>query len=169
MTKPKHAEQQEWLLMLGASADQVFAIRTAQGMGFYVVAADVNPDSPGFQIADQSALVSIRDIPALIGFINAFKLQGHRVSGVLVQGSDIPQVGCALAAHIGSPSIPMESAHVSTHKYKMKCRFQERGVTIPWFSLVESTGQLKRIVIERGYPLIIKPVDRSVPRGVLSW
>ena len=152
--------------MLGASADQVFAIRTAQAMGFCVVAADVNPDSPGFLIADYSALVSIRNIPALIAFIDAFRLQRHHVSGVLVQGSDIPQVGCALAAHIGSPSIPMESAQISTHKYKMKCCFQERGVPIPWFSLVESSAHLKQIVSERGYPLIIKPVDRSGARGV---
>jgi biotin carboxylase len=156
----------EWLLMLGASADQLFAIRTAQAMGFGVVAVDQNSNSPGFQIADYSAAVSTRDLPALKHFIDVFIAGGYNVSGVLVQGSDIPQIGCSLAAYIGTPSIPMKAAQLSTHKLKMKDRFQECGIPIPWFAPVDSLEHMERIVSERGYPLVLKPVDRSGARGV---
>ena len=48
------------VLLLGASADQLFAIRTAKQMGLYTVAVDGNPQSPGFLEADHSAVVSTR-------------------------------------------------------------------------------------------------------------
>jgi biotin carboxylase len=86
--------------------------------------------------------------------------------GVLIQGSDIPHIGCAIAQHLGIKSIPMDSALVSTHKYKMKCRFKEAGIPIPWFSQINSFDDLLDIVNTRGFPLIIKPVDRSGARGV---
>jgi biotin carboxylase len=156
----------EWLLILGASADQLYAIRTAQNMGLRVLTIDANPNSPGFKIADDFATISTKDIDAVKKLLDSFKDEGRKVSGVLVQGSDIPHIGCTLAGHINSPSIPMDAAEISTHKYKMKSRFKEKGIPIPWFSLVESAEHLKNIVLERGYPLIIKPVDRSGARGV---
>lgn len=158
--------EQETVLLLGASADQLFSIRTAQAMGLRALAVDMNSDSPGFAIADDHAVVSTRDIPALKQFVDDYQAHHGCISGVLVQGSDIPQVVCALAEHLGTPHIPLESARISTHKYLMKCCFREHGVPIPWFSQVETVGQLKEIVGERGYPLIIKPVDRSGARGV---
>lgn len=158
--------EKETVLLLGASADQLFSIRTAQAMGLHVLAVDMNADSPGFAIADDHAVVSTRDIPALKHFVDDYQSRHGRISGVLVQGSDIPQIVCALAEHLGTPHIPLESALISTHKLLMKCRFRERGVPIPWFSTVESVEQLRAFVSERGYPLIIKPVDRSGARGV---
>lgn len=154
------------VLLLGGSADQLFAIRTARAMGLRALVVDMNADSPGFSIADDHAVVSTCDIPALKHFVDSYQTHHGRISGVLVQGSDIPQVVCVLAEHLGTPHIPLESARLSTHKYRMKCRFRECGVPIPWFSRVETVDQLKEIADERGYPLVIKPVDRSGARGV---
>ena len=50
------------ILMLGASADQLVAIRTAKTMGLRVIAVDMNPDSPGFKLADDHAVISTRDV-----------------------------------------------------------------------------------------------------------
>lgn len=158
--------ERETILLLGASADQLFSIRTAQAMGLRALVVDMNSDSPGFTVADDYAVVSTRDVPALMRFVDDYQARRGRIHGVLVQGSDIPQVVCALAEHLGTPHIPMEAALLSTHKYRMKCRFHERGVPIPWFARVTSAEQLKAVIAERGYPLIIKPVDRSGARGV---
>jgi len=154
------------LLVLGASIDQTFAIRTAKAMGLRVLTVDYNPRSPGFALADDYAVISNRDVPALKDFLTKYQGNGKRVAGVLVMGSDIPQVGAALAAHLGAPGLSLEAARLATHKYLMKCRFQERGVPIPWFSLVESAAALQEIARQRGFPLVIKPVDRSGARGV---
>ena len=53
------------ILLLGASADQLFAIRTAKEMGLRVLVVDMNPKSPGFALADDYAVISTRDVPAL--------------------------------------------------------------------------------------------------------
>jgi len=155
------------ILLLGASADQVFAIRTAKAMGLRALTVDQNPGSPGFELADEYAVVSTRDVRALVAFLDERRRTGGRVDGVLVMGSDIPEVVVALCEHLGTPHIPMEAAVLSTNKYDMKCRFVERGVPVPWFSRVSHADELREIVREHHHPLIIKPLDRSGARGVL--
>ena len=154
------------LLLLGASLDQVYAIRTAKQMGLRTLAVDMNPASPGFKEADDYAVISTRNLPALKHFVDQYQENKREINGVIVMGSDIPQIVCSLAEHLGTPHIPMEAAELSIHKYKMKCRFRDKGIPIPWFSQLESAGHLKHIAAKRGFPLVIKPVDRSGARGV---
>ena len=157
---------QKTVVLLGASADQVFAIKTAQAMGLKVLTFDMNPESPGFALADDHAVISTRDVPKLKAYLDEYRAAGGRADGVMVMGSDIPQVVVALAEHLGTPHIPMEAALLSVNKYEMKRRFAERGVPAPWFSMVRSVEELHGFIEERGYPLIIKPLDRSGARGV---
>jgi len=84
----------------------------------------------------------------------------------MVMGSDIPQIVVELAQHLGTFHIPMEAAQISVDKYRMKCRFREHGVRLPWFELLRSKDDLARAIKEHGYPLVIKPLDRSGARGV---
>jgi len=158
--------EQPTLLILGAGMDQIFAIRTAQAMGLRVLTVDMNPQSPGFTLADDYAVISNRDVPALKAFLDSYQANNHRVAGVLVMGTDIPQIGATLSEYLGVPGLSQASALLATNKYLMKCRFRERGVPVPWFSLVNSAAQLKAIAQQRGYPLVIKPLDRSGARGV---
>ncbi len=154
------------ILLLGASADQLFAVRTAKSMGLHTLVVDMNPESPGFAVADDHAVVSTRDVAALKRFADDYRTNKGPIHGVLVQGSDIPQIVCILAEYLNTPHIPLDAALVSIHKYQMKRRFRNHGLPIPWFSMVESADHLRSIVKERGYPLVIKPVDRSGARGV---
>ncbi|MCA9504708.1 MAG: ATP-grasp domain-containing protein [Spirochaetaceae bacterium] len=154
------------LLVLGASADQLFMIETARAMGLHVVAIDRNPDSPGFARANESAVVSTRDVPALVELADSLRAKGHRLLGVTTMGSDIPDVVAALAAHLGTPGPSTESARLATDKYAMKCRFRERGIPIPWFERIERAAELHAAVAARGLPLVLKPLDSSGSRGV---
>jgi len=154
------------LLVLGASSDQVFLIKTAQAMGLRVLAVDMNPNSVGFQIADDYVVISTRDVPALCSFLEHYQQQGRRVIGVITMGSDIPDIVATLSQHLGLPGISLETAYLATNKYEMKIRFRERGIPIPWFDEVHSVDNLKKVVSEHGYPLVIKPIDSSGSRGV---
>lgn len=154
------------VLLLGASQDQLFALRTAREMGLRTLAVDMNPDSPGFALADEHAVVSTRDVPALKALCDASRQRGHPVAGVLVMGSDIPLVVAELTEYLGLPGVSRHTAALATDKYRMKVRFAEAGIPLPWFSLVDSPARLRRFVEERGYPLILKPTDRSGARGV---
>ena len=154
------------LVVLGASSDQLFLIRTAQSMGLRVLACDFDPGSPGFEVADDRAVVSTHDAPALCAYLDEYRLRHPGVSGVTTMGSDIPHVVAAVAAHLGTPSISAESARLATDKLAMKERFRERDVPIPWFAELSSADELRRLAAERGLPLVIKPIDRSGSRGV---
>jgi biotin carboxylase len=154
------------LVVLGASSDQRFLIRTARAMGLSVLALDKNPRSPGFAEADQHALVSTRDVPAIVRELERRAAQGLVLSGVLTMGSDIPDVVAAVAGHFGLAGPSSETARLATDKLAMKQRFQERGIPIPWFAEVRSPGELAAIARERGPALVLKPVDRSGSRGV---
>ena len=141
-------------------------MKTAQAMGLRVLTVDMNPKSKGFQVADDYAVISTRDVPALREFLDAYQRRRHRVVGVTTMGSEIPDVVATLARHLGTPSISLESARLATNKYEMKVRFREEGIPIPWFKEIHTVTELKQAVSEQGYPLVIKPIDRSGSRGV---
>ncbi len=159
-------QAQQTILLLGASADQLFAIRTARNMGLRVLVVDRQAMSPGFTLADDHAQVSTTDIPALKRLVDRYQREKGPIAGVLVMGSDIPQVVCELASYLGTPHIPMESARLSTNKYLMKRCFADHNVPVPWFRIIRSLEELIQVVEQRGYPLVLKPVDRSGARGV---
>lgn len=157
---------QKSLLVLGAGSDQRFMIETAQAMGLHVVAVDMNVEAPGARIADTFAPISTRDVPALLRFADELSESGRPLAGVTTLGSDIPDVVAELAAHLGTPGPSRESARLATDKVLMKERFAERGIPIPWFARVDSFEDLEAVVAERGFPFVLKPVDRSGSRGV---
>lgn len=154
------------LVVLGASPDQLFLIRTARSMGLSVLAVDQNPDSPGFALADECAAISTRNVPALCSFLARRRAQDLDLAGVITMGSDIPDVVSALAAHLGLPGLASETARLATDKFAMKTRLAESGIPIPWFAEVRTLGELRRIAAQRGPRLVLKPVDRSGSRGV---
>jgi biotin carboxylase len=154
------------LLVLGASSDQVFMIKTARAMGLEVVAIDMDAKAPGFAFASESAVVSTRDLAGLHDLVDDLRSRGHRLRGVTTMGSDIPDVVADLAAHLGTPGPSRETARVATDKTLMKQRFAERGIAIPWFQQIERYAELEAIVARRGLPLVLKPIDRSGSRGV---
>jgi len=154
------------LVVLGASSDQLFLIRTAQELGLAVLCCDQNPDSPGFALAEESATVSTRDVPALLAHLERRAAEGLELAGVITMGSDIPDVVAALCERLGLPGPSRETARLATDKLAMKQRFQERGVPCPWFSEVRSLGELRAAHAQRGPRLVLKPIDRSGSRGV---
>jgi len=155
------------ILLLGASSDQLYAIKTAHEMGIKVLVVDMDPNSIGFKYADDYAVISTRDVDALTKFIDEYQ-KTQKIAGVITMGSDIPDVVAELCDQFGWIGPSKQTAYWGTNKYAMKCRFKECCIPIPYFSLVNSTGQLKEIINEIGYPVVIKPVDRSGSRGVFK-
>jgi biotin carboxylase len=154
------------LLVLGASCDQIFMVKTAQKMGLRVLTVDINPASEGFQLADDYAAISTRDLPSLYRFLDDYQRNGRKIAGVTTMGSEIPHIVAALARYLNTPGISPQSARLATNKYDMKIRLRENGIPIPWFKEITSIDDLKDTISKRGYPLVIKPIDRSGSRGV---
>src|SRR5690606_2840565 len=125
------------LLVLGAGSDQAFMIRTAKEMGLHVIAVDQNPEAPGLALADEGAVVSTRDLPALFSFTDQYRATKGAIDGVSTMGSDIPHIVAALAGRLGTPGLPVEIARLAVDKARMKQRFRDQGIPTPWFQQVE--------------------------------
>ncbi len=162
------SNQKKTVLVLGASQDQVYLIRTIQSMGLRVLAVDMNPKSPGLKVSDDSAVISTRNVDKICAYLKLYQAKGYKVVGVITMGSDIPDVVAAISSFLGTPSISTQSAFLSVNKYEMKKAFQAKNIPIPWFKRIKSLEELKRVVSERDFPLILKPIDSAGSRGVFK-
>jgi biotin carboxylase len=159
------------LLVVGGGIEAVPGLERGRQMGLHLVVSDKNPDAPGFAFADNNnedkLLASTYDIEATVAAARRYHREVRPIHGVMCIASDIPRTVAAVAADLGLPGISQESARLSSDKLDMKLKFRQDGVPVPWFSLVESAKKLHEIVLSRGFPLVIKPVDSRGARGVL--
>ena len=92
------------ILILGASQDQLFMIRTARKMGLFTAVVDANANASGFAVADIAAPIDFSDIPAVIDWCESLLKRGVQLSGVCTMGSDVPHiVPNSLAFRMGRP------------------------------------------------------------------
>ncbi|MFQ5674447.1 MAG: ATP-grasp domain-containing protein [bacterium] len=154
-----------WILSGGIEA--VPGIQRAREMGLFVVVSDGDPGAPGLQLADHAVIASTYDVEANLAAARQFQRCVRPIDGVMSVAADVPLTMAFLAAEFDLPGISIETARLSADKLAMKERFARSGIPIPWFRAVESVQDVRRIVSERGYPLVIKPVDSRGARGVL--
>ena len=155
------------LLILGAGIDQNYPIKTAREVGLRVLAADSNPNAPGFQFADEAAVVSNRDVVALKRLCDESASRGYPIVGVLVVGTDIPQIAAELALYLQIPGPSVNTGLWTTNKFLMKEKLAQAGVAVPWYALANSFSDLQRLIQQHGgQKFVIKPTDRSGARGV---
>ena len=155
------------LLILGAGIDQIYPIKTAREVGLRVLAADSNPNAPGFRFADEAAVVSNRDVVALKRLCDESDSRGHPIVGVLVMGTDLPQIAAELALYLQIPGPSVNTGLWTTNKFLMKEKLAQAGVAVPWYALANSFPDLQRLIQQHGgQKFVIKPTDRSGARGV---
>jgi len=154
-----------WVVSGGIEA--VEGIRLAKQMGLHVVVSDINPQAPGFALADDRIIASTYDVEATVAAAQHYHRTVRPIDGVICIAADVPLTVASVAAALGLPGIPVEAARLAADKLAMKCRFAADDVPVPQFSPVESLAHLRRLVAEWGYPLVLKPVDSRGARGVL--
>jgi len=155
------------VLLLGASTDQLYIIKTANELGIETAVLDGNPDAPGLKLATYSAPINFSDIPRVIEFVKGLKNKGINICGVTTMGSDVPHFVSKIAKHFNWIGPSEDTARIATNKYEMKCRYLEKGIPIPKFSLVNSPENVLSKWQEWGCSkVIIKPTDRAGSRGV---
>ncbi len=154
-----------WIVSGGVEA--VPGIRRAKEMGLYVVVSDMDPDAPGFEDADDRVIASTYDFPATVEAALRYHRTIRRIDGVMCIAADVPLTVASVADALGLPGISVETALLASDKLAMKERFVRCGIPVPWFSPVDTVEHLKEVVAQRGFPLVIKPVDSRGARGVL--
>ena len=152
------------LLLLGGSAQQVVAIRTAKRLGYETVLCDYLPDNPGQYEADRFYSVSTTDRDAVLEVARK-----EQVNGVLAYASDPAAPTAAYVAEkLGLPGNPYESVEILCNKDKFRKFLRENDFCTPdargYTEVSDALNDLKNGVFR--YPVIAKPVDSSGSKGV---
>lgn len=156
---------QKKILLLGGSAQQLVAIRSAKCMGLYTVLCDYLPDNPGQYEADKYYDTSTTDIEAIYEIA-----KNEQVDGILAYASDPAALPAAIVAErLNLPTNPSESVAILGVKHLFRDFLQKNGFACPryyTFSPNIETEELKVKIRDFSFPIIIKPTDSSGSKGV---
>lgn len=157
--------KQKKILLLGGSAQQVIAIKTAKKLGYYTVLCDYLPDNPGQYVADKYYNASTTDVEAV------YKIaKDEQVDGILAYASDPAALpGAIVAERLGLPTNPAKSVKVLGLKYPWRQFLHENGFACPKFYSFHPNTPLHEIIETTKtftFPVIVKPTDSSGSKGV---
>ena len=160
-------DSKPYVLLLGGSHDQCFIIKTAKRMGLGTVVIDLNHSSVGFCDAELSAVISTRDVPAIIAYVERLLGEGINIRGVSVMGSDIPHIVQQVSSHFDWVGPSAQTANWTTHKFAMKQRLQLEGIPVPCFARVFKADEICQQWQAWGcQKVVVKPVDQAGSRGI---
>lgn len=163
--------KQKKILLLGGSAQQVVAIKTAKQLGYYTVLCDYLPDNPGQYVADKYYNASTTDVEAVYEIARS-----EQVDGILAYASDPAALPAAIVAErLGLPSNPAKSVEVLGLKYPWRQFLHKHGFACPKFFPFHpdtSFDEIKANCTDFTFPVVVKPTDSSGSKGVTrldSW
>lgn len=152
------------ILLLGGSAQQIVAIKTAKKLGYYTILCDFLPDNPGQYEADKFYLVSTTDKDTVLEVAKK-----ENIDGILAYASDPAAPTAAyVAEELGLPGSPYESVEILCNKDKFRDFLKTNGFCTPeakgYTNVKEAFEDIKNGLFK--YPIIVKPVDSSGSKGV---
>lgn len=150
------------IMLLGGSAQQVIAVKTAQKMGYQTVLCDYLPDNPGRYVADRFYPVSTTDREAVLDVA-----LHERINGILAYASDPAAPTAAyVAERMGLPSNPYQSVETLCNKDMFRKFLEGNGFNAPksggYVSIKEAILDIQKYSL----PILVKPVDSSGSKGV---
>ncbi|GBF49576.1 dehydrogenase [Leptospira ryugenii] len=155
------------ILIIGGGDLQLPIIQTAKTMKLRTLVADMNPNSIGFQIADEKIIMSTKDVEGMVREAKRY-LQNKPIHGVITAGTDASMTVAAVASAAGLPGIRFVDAEAASNKVKMRQRLKEHSVPIPAFAPVWSLQDAKDALAFLQFPLVMKPADNMGSRGVIK-
>ena len=149
------------ILLLGGSAQQIIAIKTAKRLGYYTVLCDFLTDNPGQYEADKFYLVSTTDKDAVLEVA-----QEEKIDGVLAYASDPAAPTAAyISEKLGLQGNPYQSVEILCNKDRFRKFLLENSFSAPKAHGYASADDVLNAKISYEYPIIIKPVDSSGSKG----
>ncbi len=157
--------KQKKILLLGGSAQQVVAIKTAKEMGYYTVLCDYLPDNPGQYEADKFYQESTTDVEAVYRIAKE-----NEVDGILAYASDPAALPAAIVCErLGLPTNPVKSVEILGVKHRFRDFLRDNGFACPKaysFNPNDEKESIKDAVKDFTFPLVVKPTDSSGSKGI---
>jgi cysteine synthase A len=151
-------------VLAGGSRSQLGLLANARALGHRVCVVDGSPSAPLLAEADFPIVRSFAEVDAVLADLEA---EGIRAEAVATMGSDQAVLPTArLAARLGLPGLPLETAEAVADKRRMRSAFEAAGVRCPRGRDAATPDDAAAAFAELGPPLVVKPVDGSAQRGV---
>ena len=150
------------LLVLGGGSAALSVVQTAKEAGVYTIATDYLDDGEAKRLADETALVSTADIPAL-----AELMKQKHLDGVFCGPSEFNlQNAIKLCEYMGIPFYATSAQwDQCADKANFKAMCRKHGVPcVPEYHVTEEF--LDEDLASVRYPVMVKPVDASSSRGI---
>lgn len=154
---------QKRLLVLAAGILQITVIKKAKAMGYYVIAADGDPNARGFQYADKAICANITDEEVMLKIARE-----EKVDGVIHPCSEVSMnVMGRINEELGIAGITKEQAIRATNKHLMREAFEAGNAPSPKSILTESAEDAwNRLQHDFTTDGILKPSRNSGSRGI---
>lgn len=152
------------MMILGAGALQVPAIKKAKEMGYEIILVDYDPDAVGFELADVKLVVSTLDQEEVLKQARIYK-----PDVVITSTSDGPvRTAAYVNEKLGKqPDLSYEDSLCATIKSYMRERLKECHVPIPQYFVVSNEKEFQNAVQALQGDMIVKPADNAGSRGVV--
>ena len=160
----ENKSEKKSMMILGASALQVPAIRAAKKLGYRIISVDYDPSAVGFELADVKLVVSTLDQEEVYR-----QALHYQPDVIMTSTSDGPvRTAAYVNEKLGKiPDLSYEDSLCATMKHHMRERLDRCGVPIPGYRAVGSLEEfLEAVSVFRG-KCIVKPSDNAGSRGVV--
>lgn len=148
------------LAIIGASYLQQPLVEKAKDMGLYTICFAWADGAVCADVADKFYPISIVERDEILAIC-----KNEQIDGICTIASDVAAPTVAyIAEKMGLVGNSYESACKANNKYEMRKIFSEAGVPCPKFKVLHTLENIAGINF--GFPLIVKPVDRSGSLGV---
>lgn len=148
------------IVIIGANDFQKPLIIKAHEMGYETHVFAWREGATGAEDADYFYEISITEKDKILDVCRKIRPQA-----VATIGSDLANITVQyLAEKLGLPGNSRECIENSTNKFKMREAFARAGIWVPFFAVAGENDKIS--VQESGYPVIVKPTDRSGSRGI---
>lgn len=164
MPNEKDNDMAKKMMILGASALQVPAIKKAKELGYEVISVDYDPEAVGFELADIKLVVSTLDQEEVLR-----QARIYNPDVIITSTSDGP---VRTAAYVNEkmgkqPDLSYEDSLCATIKSYMRERLKECNVPIPQYYAVKNKEEFIKAVQGIAGDMIVKPADNAGSRGVV--
>ena len=154
--------QQKKLLVLAAGILQITVIKKAKAMGYYVIAADGDPNAIGLKLADKPIVANITSEEEMLRVARE-----EQVDGVIHPCSEVSMnVMGRINDELGLSGISREAAIRATNKHLMRKAFEAGNAPSPKSILTESAEDAWNQFIAMSTDAILKPSRNSGSRGI---
>ena len=149
------------IVIIGANEFQNPLIIKAKELGFETHVFAWKEGAVGEKNADYFYPISIVEKDDILK-----KCQKINPDAVITIGSDLAMITVQyVASRLNLPCNSDRSIEISTNKYCMRSAFEEAGISVPKYVLVDENTDVRK-KIDFSFPVIVKPTDRSGSRGI---